>query len=134
MTSPWDEWKPVGTLSLRSKKAPLGSISTVREYTQLLCPLGCGHKVEVLSERLTKLRSVACRAHLRHCTALSEGQREQFKHSLAKSKKERKEKKKARVSRPAPPVRPVGMSTEEYIASFAFKRGAAAPTRKMPTK
>ncbi len=115
--SPWDSWQEVGTAFLRAKKQTGDASVQEREYALLQCPLGCGTKVEVLKERLTKLRSIACRAHLRHCPMLQEGQRATFK----VARETTGVRKKHRQSLPAPPAMPEDMTAEEYIKSFAYK-------------
>jgi hypothetical protein len=127
MQSPW-AWKMAGTVMLRSKKQTGHSGAADREYTLLGCPLGCGQQVEVLSSRLTKLRSIACRAHLRKCTKLSKAQRAAFEvdeRKVGKSKQPPKQKPK-RKKLPAPPVLEEGTTMEDYIESFVK---AAKPTR-----
>ena len=128
MRSPW-EWKVEGTVVLRPKKQTGHSGATDREYTLLGCPLGCGRQVEVLSSRLTKLRSIACRAHLRKCPKLSKAQRAAFEVNERKVGTPKQQPKRKKL--PAPPVLEEGTSVEDYIESFAHVPTAkhTRPTR-----
>lgn len=116
MASKW-EWDVVGVPVMKpAKKASMDGSCVEHEYVQLACPLGCGCTVEVILKNRSKHQSVLGRAHLRKCPMLSEQQRSVFAKTLESTKAKPKAKRK---SLPAPPQLQEGMSTEDYIKSFA---------------
>jgi hypothetical protein len=110
------EWDVVGEVVHAPKKVVPGRANE-RRYSLLACPLGCGERVEVLTEKLKSHRSVACRIHLKHCPKLSEEQRAVFAHD-----KEGEGQKTTRRTLSRPPSWIEGQSVDEYIESFSFKR------------
>ena len=119
MTSKW-EWDIVGVPVMKpAKKASMDGSCVEHKYVKLACPLGCGCTVEVIFENRSKHQSVLGRAHLRKCPKLSEEQRLVFAKTLDSTKE--KPKKVKRKSLPAPPQMEDGMSTDDYIKSFAFQ-------------